>query len=248
MNYFSHITRRQHSDDLLTELRKHQIPLPLRLYIIKIFEGKTVAPMMKMAANTNKDWAATGVMDIHDIAQEHYYALLRAYNRVDWSRIEEVENKGGALWAYLHKSIKFDVRKAINKQKDGINVPVNKIWEEADRRGYEFGIPTFYTQTFAPDYMAETFGENEDQRPYEIEQLNEELHKILGKYLTPQEKSIIEMSFGINEERDKPKTGKAIAELFSISRQTINLIKKKAMEKLQAIPKRELNYLREFLQ
>lgn len=245
MKFYSWNTKSQHTRDLLMELKKKSMPPLLRRYIIKILDGKIITNMEGLVSKMNREHSAVGVLDLHDLTQEHYYALIKAYNNVDWDIINNSSNPDGRLWAYLHKSIKFDVRIAVNAQKDGIRVPQYKIWKEKLGK-YEFGIDNFKTQNFAPTYMEETVL-NPEPKPWDIEELNSELDTFMRKHLDRTEQAIIEMSYGINELNDKKRTGKYIAEFFGVSRRRINEIKKNAMDKLKVLPVDELKRLKAFL-
>ena len=47
----------------------------------------------KIANSYSKDYAAIGVMNINDLAQEGYYALLKSWSNIDWEMINKLEMK-----------------------------------------------------------------------------------------------------------------------------------------------------------
>ena len=90
----------------------------------------------------SKEYNAIGVLDLNDLTQEGYLALLISWRNIKWNIINEIKNKVDkqkALSKYLKKSITGIVRDCIKKDADGVNLPVKGIWnnkekEKNDRR------------------------------------------------------------------------------------------------------------------
>ena len=49
----------------------------------------------KIANSYSKDYSAIGVMNINDLNQEAYLALLTAWSNIDWKYINKLESKQG---------------------------------------------------------------------------------------------------------------------------------------------------------
>ena len=47
----------------------------------------------KIANSYSKDYSAIGVMNINDLNQEAYLALLTAWSNIDWTYINKLESK-----------------------------------------------------------------------------------------------------------------------------------------------------------
>lgn len=251
MKHFSSETMRQHTQDLIRELKIKQTPDALRYYIINADKLKATSPMYAIASKQTREWPAVGLLDLHDLSQECYCALIVAWSRVNWDVINASSNPRASLWAYLKKSIKLDFRKAVNSFKDGMRVPLDKIWEVKPNK-YEFGLDNFFSISVDNAWFLEHFSEalvmanNSRMSSWETEELYESLETIMKDKLSDTERLILEMGFGINELNEMPVSAKNIGVYFNIKEPTVRKIKERALKKLRT--QENQDYLKSFLE
>lgn len=251
MKHFSSETMRQHTQDLIRELKIKQIPDALRYYIINADKLKATSPMYAIASKQTREWPAVGLLDLHDLSQECYCALIVAWSRVNWDVINASSNPRASLWAYLKKSIKLDFRKAVNSFKDGMRVPLDKIWEVKPNK-YEFGLDNFFSISVDNAWFLEHFSDalvvanSSRMSSWETEELHESLDIIMKNDLSNSERLVLEMSYGIDQMNDEKKSIKYIANYFSLSEIGIKKIKARALKKLKT--PENVESLREFIE
>ena len=76
----------------------------------------------KIANSFSKEYSAIGVVNINDLHQEGYYALLKSWSNIDWDLINSLETKldrKKAISKYLSISIKGLVNDEVKKNVDG---------------------------------------------------------------------------------------------------------------------------------
>ena len=66
---------------------------------------------------------ASGVMAITDLIQEGSLNLCKAVDRIEWSMIEESEDKEKTLKSFLSKRIKGGIRRAIDINRGQMRLP-----------------------------------------------------------------------------------------------------------------------------
>ena len=152
---------------------KHEIPL----YYFKM--------AAKIANSFSKEYSAIGVMNINDLAQEGYYALLKSWANIDWKLIDSLESdidKKKAISKYLNISIKGLVGDEIKKNADGSKKPIKGIWNNKDKKRYSSGfgfITVLFPQWFDNDVLNII---DEEIYDYDYEKLGEYLKGWLLKY------------------------------------------------------------------
>ena len=91
----------------------------------------------KIANSYSKDYSAIGVMNINDLNQEAYLALLTAWSNVDWTYINKLESnldKNKTVSKFLSISIKGIVGDRIKENVDGSGRPIKGIWNNKDKK------------------------------------------------------------------------------------------------------------------
>ena len=89
----------------------------------------------KIANSYSKDYSAIGVMNINDLNQEGYLALLTAWRNIDWVYINKLETKidrHKTVSKYLSISIKGIIGDRIKENIDGSGRPIKGIWNNKD--------------------------------------------------------------------------------------------------------------------
>lgn len=203
---------------------KHEIPL----YYFKM--------AAKIANSFSKEYSAIGVMNINDLAQEGYYALLKSWANIDWKLIDSLESdvdKKKAISKYLNISIKGLVGDEIKKNADGSKKPIKGVWNNKDKKRYSNGfgfITVLFPQWFDNDVLNII---DEEIYDYDYEKLGEYLKGWLLKYV-PKYHTMIEMFYGLDDVYSKPKKIKDIAHYFSMNVENVKKQKQRLLAKLQS--------------
>ena len=108
----------------------------------------------KMATNIansfSKEYAAIGVLDLNDLTQEGYLALLISWRNIKWKIINDIKNKvekQKAISKYLKKSIKGIISDRIKTNADGVKKPIKGIWDNKEQKKVSDGF-SFVTKLF----------------------------------------------------------------------------------------------------
>ena len=219
----------------------------LNMASIKLLDHEIPKEYWKMttaiAGRFSKEYSSIGVMNINDLYQEGYYALLKSWSTINWERLYNIEDeleRKKALVSYLSKSIKLRLRNQIKDVLSG-TLPRNGIWNKKDNtwehQGYKF-LTILFPQWFDSQILTIV-----DEEVYDYGYL------ILGEYLDgwllkhiPKYHQLIRMAYGLDDIYSKPKSQKEIAAYFNTTVSNIQNIKHRMIKKLRAseIAKNEL--------
>lgn len=215
-----------------------------RGYIEDIARYKTVKGR-KYARST--EYAAIGIMTINDLYQEAYLAFFEAYN--NYKESKENFDDGAAIWAYLKKSTILNFERSIRGKKDGIRTPEWKYFES----NVNYNL---LTSLFAR--MEVAFTNNADEvalTRYETDLVGAFLEVHMDDYLDTKpngkrnlmgiERKIVKDFYGIDTVR---KTSKEIASELNKGVGTIDVVRKRALDKLRGKESKEgiAHFLREY--
>lgn len=186
-----------------------------------------------IAGRFSKEYASIGVMNINDLHQEGYYALLKSWSTINWERIENVDEseRQKALTSYVSKSIKLRLR---NQIKDGLSgtLPRNGVWNKSENtwenQGYKF-LTILFPQWFDSSVMSII---DEEVYDYSYELLGDFLDGWLLRHL-PKNHHLIRMAFGLDDVYSKPKSQKEIAKYFSTTVSNVQNRKFRCIKKLK---------------
>jgi len=190
----------------------------------------------KIANSFSKEYSAIGVLNINDLSQEGYYALLKSWSNINWDLINSLDSeldKNKAISKYLNISIKGLVGDEIKKNADGSKKPIKGIWNNKDKKRYSTGfgfITVLFPQWFDNDVLAVMEDEIYD---YDYEKLGEFLKGWLLKYV-PKYHIMLEMFYGLDDVYSKPKKIKDIAAYFSMNIENVKKQKQRLLAKLQS--------------
>ena len=190
----------------------------------------------KIANSFSKEYSAIGVLNINDLSQEGYYALLKSWSNINWDLINSLNSeldKNKAISKYLNISIKGLVGDEIKKNADGSKKPIKGIWNNKDKKRYSTGfgfITVLFPQWFDNDVLAIMEDEIYD---YDYEKLGEFLKGWLLKYV-PKYHIMLEMFYGLDDVYSKPKKIKDIAAYFSMNIENVKKQKQRLLAKLQS--------------
>ena len=174
----------------------------------------------------------SGTLSRLDILQECYYALLVAWDKMDWDAIRKAKEPKAYIWSYLKTTIKFQARDMVIAQMDGQRVPKNKFYEITETKN----VYNFLTQLFPNEYFADNdekldlIDYSNNLTSYDNEQLGLALEDVFRDFLTTKETVIVMNSFGINTDK---LSAKKIADNLRITVSNVNKTKFVALNKLK---------------
>ena len=188
----------------------------------------------KIANSFSKEYAAIGVMNINDLNQEAWLALLVTWKNINWDYINSLKtplDKNKAISKYLSTSIKGLVSDNVKKNADGTSKPIKGIWNNKDKKRHTAGfgfLSVLFPQWFDNEVLQII---DEDTYDYDYEKLGDYLEGWLKKY-TPKYHLMIKMFFGLDDIYSKPKKIKEIAELYNMNTESVKKQKQRLINKL----------------
>jgi hypothetical protein len=193
----------------------------------------------KMAINIansySKEYKVIGIMNINDLMQEGFVALLKSWSNIDWNYINNLEtkiDKEKAISKYLKISIKGLVGDAIKNNVDGSKKPIKGVWNNKDKKRHTTGfgfVSVLFPHWFDSDVLS--FIENEVY-DYDFEKLGSFLDGWLLKYL-PKYDLMMKMFYGIDDVYSKPKKMAEIALFYGTHVENVKKQKQRLLLKLK---------------
>ena len=183
---------------------------------------------------------ASGVMAITDLIQEGAYNLIKAVDRIEWSMIEESEDKEKTIKSFLSKRIKGGIRRAIDINRGQMRLPEHVTNEIRRNFGKDkMAVAMFFNSIFlsidgGTRVDDDMFLQIEDKsEPYNQEFLNMYLTSLLKQHLTDREYHVLRLSYGLDCDKH---SAKQIAEYLEIEGSgayvRVSQLKKQAVDKL----------------
>ena len=220
--WYSHSTYSKHKADLRVSRndKLHDI-FPHVLTIANTFPRQSIA---------------TGALDLNDLVQAGHEGLIRAWQKVDWERINASNNPDGELWTYLKNRIKWSIRREIDKHSQHISTPINII-EYARRDQDYYGVDRVLTNIF-PEFFDKYFRYVEDNTPYISVQLEALIDDALHLYVKSVEnRQILLEYYGVGTPRLSQielaeKYRKSVSNIQNIMLRTRNKLKTTEFEKI----------------
>ena len=207
----------------LNELKNNNIPLDYYKMATKI------------ANSFSKEYAAIGIMNINDLNQEGYYALLRSWKNIDWKYIDSLEtqlDKNKAINKFLSISVKGLINDQIKMNADGSVKPIKGIWNNEDKKRYSTGFG-FVSVLFPNWFDTGTLAILEDEiYDYDYDKLGEYLENWLKTYI-PKHWLMMCMFYGLDDIYSKPKKMIDIARFFGTNVESVKKQKQRLLKKLR---------------
>lgn len=186
--------------------------------------------------------AASGVMNIDDLINIGNIGLIKAVDKIVWSRILESHNPEKSIKSFLSKRIRGSIRRGTDINRSPMRIPEHKLNDI--RKGFEDDKEKqamFYNSIFTS--IDEQIDDNmymqvadESDNPLKIEVLHQKILNIMLKHLSDKEFHIIRYSFGLGCNK---KSAKQIAEILGMkgtsSYVRVSQLKKQAIEKLKNV-------------
>ena len=183
---------------------------------------------------------ASGVMAITDLIQEGSLNLIKAVDRIQWSMIEESEDKEKTIKSFLSKRIKGGIRRAIDINRGQMRLPEHVTNEIRRNFGKDkMAVAMFFNSIFLSIDAGtreddDMFLQIEDKsEPYNQEFLNMYLTSLLKQHLTDREYHVLRLSYGLDCDKH---SAKEIAKYLEIEGSgayvRVSQLKKQAVDKL----------------
>ena len=183
---------------------------------------------------------ASGVMAITDLIQEGSLNLCKAVDRIEWSMIEESEDKEKTLKSFLSKRIKGGIRREIDKNRGQMRLPehvTNSIRKNFGKD--QKMVAMFFNSIFlsiddnSRDDDDMLYQIEDTSEPYNQEFLSLYLISLLKQHLDVKEFNVLRLSYGLDCEKH---SAKEIAKELGIEGTgayvRVSQLKKQAVDKL----------------
>ncbi len=190
----------------------------------------------KIANSYSKDYSAIGVMNINDLNQEGFLALLTAWKNIDWAYINKLESKldrNKTVSKFLSISIKGIIGDRIKENIDGSGRPIKGVWNNKDKKRHTNGfgfISVLFPQWFDSDVISILDNEAYD---YDYDKLGEYLEGWLKKYI-PKYHNMMQMFYGLDDVYSKPKKIADIARYYGGNMESIKKQKQRLLTRLRS--------------
>ena len=190
----------------------------------------------KIANSYSKDYSAIGVMNINDLNQEGFLALLTAWKNIDWTYINKLESKldrNKTVSKFLSISIKGIIGDRIKENIDGSGRPIKGVWNNKDKKRHTNGfgfISVLFPQWFDNDVISILDNETYD---YDYDKLGEYLEGWLKKYI-PKYHNMMKMFYGLDDVYSKPKKIADIARYYGGNMESIKKQKQRLLTRLRS--------------
>ena len=155
---------------------------------------------------------ASGVMAITDLIQEGNLNLCKAVDRIEWSMIEESEDKEKTLKSFLSKRIKGGIRRAIDTNRGAMRLPEHITNEIRKNFGKDQKmVAMFFNSIFlsidegSRDEYDILYQIEDKSEPYNQEFLNLYLISLLKQHLNVNEFDVLRLSYGLDCEKHSAK-------------------------------------------
>jgi len=183
---------------------------------------------------------ASGVMAITDLIQEGSLNLCKAVDRIEWSMIEESEDKEKTLKSFLAKRIKGGIRREIDKNRGQMRLPEHVTNSIRKNFGKDKKMVAMFFNSIFLSIDAGTRDDDDmlyqiedDSEPYNQEFLSLYLISLLKQHLNVNEFDVLRLSYGLDCEKH---SAKEIAKYLDIEGAgayvRVSQLKRQAVDKL----------------
>ena len=155
---------------------------------------------------------ASGVMAITDLIQEGSLNLCKAVDRIDWSMIEESEDREKTIKSFLSKRIKGGIRRAVDANRGQMRLPEHVINEVRKNFGKDKKMVAMFFNSIFLSIDDGTRDDNDllyqiedTSEPYNQEFLCMYLISLLKQHLNMNEFDVLRLSYGLDCEKQSAK-------------------------------------------
>ena len=155
---------------------------------------------------------ASGVMAITDLIQEGSLNLCKAVDRIDWSMIEDSEDREKTIKSFLSKRIKGGIRRAVDANRGQMRLPEHVINEVRKNFGKDKKMVAMFFNSIFLSIDDGTRDDNDllyqiedTSEPYNQEFLCMYLLSLLKQHLNMNEFDVLRLSYGLDCEKQSAK-------------------------------------------
>ena len=148
---------------------------------------------------------ASGVMAITDLIQEGSLNLCKAVDRIDWSMIEDSEDREKTIKSFLSKRIKGGIRRAVDANRGQMRLPEHVINEVRKNFGKDKKMVAMFFNSIFLSIDDGTRDDNDllyqiedTSEPYNQEFLCMYLLSLLKQHLNMNEFDVLRLSYGLD--------------------------------------------------
>jgi len=192
---------------------------------------------------------ASGVLTIMDLMSCGSEGLVKAVDRLDWSRLknedeswksqEEIEK---SLKSFFSKRIKGNIRRRIDHARGDMRIPEHKLNEIRKDNGKDKKMVAMFFNSIFLSIDAQPVTNDEDNmmyqipdksEPYNIQILNIYLKSLMEKYLDYNEYEALRLSYGLDCNKHSAKEIASHLKITGVSAYVrVSELKKQAVQKL----------------
>ena len=183
---------------------------------------------------------ASGVLSINDILQIGNEGLVKAVDKLDWTKLRLSDDIEKTLKSFLSKRIKGNIRRRIDMARGDIRIPEHKLNEIRSNPKDKTMVAMFFNSVFLSiDAQVNNDDENmmyqipDESEPYNVPLMNMYLKGLMKKHLNEEEYEVLRLSYGLDCDKH---AAKEIADKLNIKGVSdyvrVSELKKQAVDKL----------------
>ena len=188
--------------------------------------------LIEIAQRKNTEYSASGVLNTNDLIQMISWLFAKAWRRVNWEAINKLkgDERQKALWAYLKKTITYNLPHEIRYYKDGIRMT---YWAYRKMRDNDYKdvfdaisslIPQLDLEMAYADAVLANSDDNYNDWKTDI------INEWFLEFLTQREALIVSLSLGIDMDKMKQRE---IADYLGKSYESVKKVFQRSMKKLK---------------
>jgi RNA polymerase sigma factor (sigma-70 family) len=183
----------------------------------------------------------TGVLTIEDLIQIGAEALIRATDKLDYTRLNDSEDIEKTLKSFLSKRIKGAIRRRIDMNSGGIKIPEHKRNQMRKNPDDKSMVQMFFNSIFLS--IDATYSDEDGNtiyhdivdksEPYNINILNAYLKGLMIKHLNKLEYEVLRLSYGLDCDKHSALEVADVLDIQGVSRHVrVSELKKQAVDSL----------------
>lgn len=183
---------------------------------------------------------ASGVLSINDILQIGNEGLVKAVDKLDWTKLSLSDDIEKTLKSFLSKRIKGNIRRRIDMARGDMRIPEHKLNEIRSNPKDKTMVAMFFNSIFLSiDAQVNDDDDNmmyqipDESEPYNIPLMNVYLKSLMKKHLNDTEYEVLRLSYGLDCDKHSAKDIAKLLNIKGISDYVrISEMKKQAVQKL----------------
>jgi DNA-directed RNA polymerase specialized sigma subunit len=180
------------------------------------------------------------VLSINDILQIGNEGLVKAVDKLDWTKLRLSDDIEKTLKSFLSKRIKGNIRRRIDMARGDMRIPEHKLNEIRSNPKDKTMVAMFFNSIFLSiDAQVNDDDDNmmyqipDESEPYNIPLMNVYLKSLMKKHLNDTEYEVLRLSYGLDCDKHSAKDIAKLLNIKGISDYVrISEMKKQAVQKL----------------